>query len=185
MANNSVKLWIPKGRLSVVSSALPKGSLTNIVNVLEGSLKTAELQDGYLNNLKLKNVLVKLGYFRGDPDDWTAITGMFGYIFPSKGEKHARHINHSIYYKGLRFTTYSEIDVHYHLGTHTVAETLGNDRIEVQTPDRWDNLDDFVESCLDTYDTLGLKRTERENHLLFYATPKFLKQVAAYTACVA
>ncbi len=155
MANNPVKLWIPSQELDVLGKKMP---LSSIDEVMGGCLVTAVLANpGYLGPIGKTHILVYTGHFM---TKYNEIAGAYGHITKKQ--------RHSMYSQGLMFTTYNEADVQFHLGTRTVTKRYGIDRIEVPEEDLGKNLHQFVLDAYKRYDLLGLKHTERENHLLFY-----------------
>jgi hypothetical protein len=149
-------LWIPSEILPVVREHIP---LVDLVEIDNGTIYKASTEEsGKIKNMRELLVLVRIGHWKtiSDPRE---TTGAYGFV--SKGD-------HSMYTHGLMFTTYRETDVAYVLGSRTVTKKYKIDRLEVLSPDGGLNLDDFVANCVPTYAKLGLKRQERENHLLFY-----------------
>jgi len=155
MANKPVKLWVPSQELDVLGKSMP---LSSIDEVMGGRLVTAVLANpGYLGQIGKTHVLAHVGHFLNDDQK---LTGAYGHIGGCQ--------KHTMYRRGLMFTTYNWMDVRFHLKTRTVTQLYGIERIEVPEPDNGENLDQFVLDAHKMYEVLGLKHTERENHLLFY-----------------
>jgi len=161
-----ISLWIPSAELDDLKSRLP---LTDIKE-LDNSLVRAVLTNpGHLGGTKLRktHITVELGYFMTEEED---ISGAYGKISKKQG--------HSMYPNGLMFTSYDANDVRYHLKTRTVTERDGIPRLEVSVSDNGQDLDGFVAAAHGAYESFGRKRTERENHLLFYRPIHVEQQVA-------
>ncbi len=162
MVSLGAKVWVPESRLDAVVRRLDDSEIVRKmqVAVMPGSdeplFQVGLRSPGKVGGLSRYHVLARVKRFESDG----ARLGVGAEIAISQG--------HSMYPNGLLFTTYSEVDIKYHLDSRTLEEVRGIDRIEVPRPDNGDNLDLFV---ADAYaGPLYLHRTARERDLVFFRT---------------